>query len=291
MTHEDIQADLSLFTLDALDPDERQAIEEHLATGCAACQRELATWREVVGALALAGQEAAPPDLKPALMQRLRPDTRAPSGGKVVLLRRQPPRAPWLRTALPAAAAATLLLAAGIVHDARMRRQLTEQRQLVTDLRAELDSAHGDLQRLGRELAAKEQDVAALRSALTAAHESLAVVAAPGLRLVHLKETPQAQPAEAHVLISAETQRGLFYAFDLPPIPEDRAYELWWITEKEGPVNAGVFHPDAHGLGRLETTLPAGAGAIQAAAVTIEPAAGLPKPTGPMVLLGDVKSS
>jgi hypothetical protein len=32
--------------------------------------------------------------------------------------------------------------------------------------------------------------------------------------------------------------------------------------------------------------VPADAGAIKAAAVTIEPAAGVPKPTGPMVLLG-----
>jgi anti-sigma-K factor RskA len=289
MTHEDIQTDLSLFALDALDPDEQREIAAHLAAGCAACERELANWREVVGALALAGQDAEPPDLKPALLQRLQPPA-APATAQVVPLRRRSVIASnWFRASVPLAAAAVLLLALAVVRDAAQRGEIAEQRQLVASLQQELTSAHGDLQHLSQQLAAKENDVASLRAALAAAQESLAVVQAPGLQLVHLKQTPSAQPAEAHVLMSIETRRALFYAFDLPAVPPDKAYELWWITEKEGPINAGVFRPDNNGLGRVETSLPAGAGAIKATAVTIEPAAGLSKPTGPMVLLGSVQ--
>ena len=70
-------------------------------------------------------------------------------------------------------------------------------------------------------------------------------------------------------------------------MPSDKTYELWWITEKDGPVQAGLFKPDERGLGRIEATIPTDAGAIQAAAVTVEAAGGVPKPQGPMVLLGN----
>jgi anti-sigma-K factor RskA len=53
-----------------------------------------------------------------------------------------------------------------------------------------------------------------------------------------------------------------------------------------GAVRAGIFHPDEHGLGRVDATVPADAGALQAAAVTLESAGGVPTPQGPMVLLG-----
>lgn len=279
MTHEEIQADLSLFALDALEPAERVEIEAHLAGGCAACEREIASWHEVVGAMALAGQDAPPPDLKPALLQRLQSPSRR---AKVLAFPR------W--ALIPFAAAAAVLLMLGVVRETGMRSDLDRQQQLVAGLRDQLATAQDHLQRFREQLAAKEKDATALRAALAAAEQSLAVLQAPGLQMVHLKETPTGQPAEAHALISTDTGRALFYAFDLPQPPEGMAYELWWITEKEGPVNAGVFQPDTRGLGRVEAGVPGDAGTIQAAAVTIEPAAGVPKPTGPMVLLGALPS-
>ncbi|MGH3055625.1 MAG: anti-sigma factor domain-containing protein, partial [Gaiellaceae bacterium] len=267
-------ADLSLLALGTLDPEERRDIEQHVA-GCTDCQQQLASWREVVGLVALDAQDAMPPDLKPQLLQRVGPSN---PRAKVIALRR------WV--ALPLAAAAALLLGLGIIQYTRVRTQLSEQLQLAANLRTELGTSQSNLQRLTQELAAHEKDLTSLRAALAAAQESLAIVQDPGLRMVALKQTPEAQPAEAHALISSTTRRALFYAFDLPQPPTDKAYELWWITEKEGPVNAGVFHPDTRGLGRVEAQVPTGAGAIQAAAVTIEPAAGVAKPTGPMVLLG-----
>src|SRR5262245_38535493 len=138
MTHEDIRADLSLFALDSLDPDERRVIEEHLAAGCDSCQGELAIWREVVGAVALVGQDAAPPDLKPALLQRLRPTSTSP---KVVPLRR------W-SVIVPLAAAAIAVFTLALVREAGMRRDLEQQQQLVASEQTELSSAHGDLRRV-----------------------------------------------------------------------------------------------------------------------------------------------
>ena len=276
MTHDEIQADLSSFALGALDADERRAVEEHLSSSCAACRGELATWQEVVGSMALAGPEAPAPDLKPALLKRLHAGPRPPvPRGKVITLPR------W--SVAPLAAAAAALLVFGLLRDAGLRAQLEAQQQQLVGARDEAGTARQAVVRLTQQLATQENDTAALRAALAAAQESLAIVQQPGLQLVHLKETPEARPAEAHALLSGDTHRALFYAFDLPTVPSDKAYELWWITEKEGPVRAGVFVPDQHGLGRLEAPLPT-TGPILAVAVTIEAAAGVAKPTGPMVL-------
>ena len=277
MTHDDMHAALPAFALDALDPAERSEIEQHLAGGCDTCRQELSRWQEVVGLVALADAETPPAALKPLLLQR----ARAVAAGA--------PKIP-LRLIVPLAAAATAVLVWGAVHDSNLRTELEQQTQVASSLRIDLNVARENLKRAGAQLAAKEQDLAGLRASLATAEQSLAILQAPGLRMVHLKQTPQAQPAEAHALISTDAHRALFYAFDLPPAAAGKVYELWWITEKEGPVNAGIFAPDSRGLGRIEASVPTDAGVIQAAAVTIEPAGGLPKPTGPMVLLGNLET-
>ena len=55
------------YALDALEPDERQAYEEHLPD-CAQCQEDLVSFWEVTGALALAATGPEPP---PELRERI----------------------------------------------------------------------------------------------------------------------------------------------------------------------------------------------------------------------------
>ena len=61
------------YALDALDPAEREAFEQHL-DGCAKCQEDLAAFWEVSGALAVA---AAGPEPSPELRDRILADARA----------------------------------------------------------------------------------------------------------------------------------------------------------------------------------------------------------------------
>ena len=188
---------------------------------------------------------------------------------------------------VPLAAAAALLLAILGYREIGFRAERTRAGETIAALQRALTAREGDLSTAHAALAERERDAASLRAALAAAQESLAVVQQRGLTMVSLKETKDAAPAEAHILLSPPSGRALFYAFGLPKVPDDKVYELWWITEKAGPVRAAIFHPDAQGLGRVEATLPTDAGAIQAAAVTVEAAGGVPKPQGPMVLLGN----
>ena len=61
------------YALDALEPEERDAFERHLA-GCPQCQEELASFWEVAGALAVAADGPAP---SPELRDRILADARA----------------------------------------------------------------------------------------------------------------------------------------------------------------------------------------------------------------------
>jgi len=282
--HEDIQNDLPLFALDSLDTEERRAIEQHLAEGCDACERDLQAWREIVAMVSLEAPGSAPADLKEKLLARVRDE--AARGRPTGTVARR--RIGW---AAPLALAALALLAFATYREIGFRAERARQAQVVAGLQRDLEAARGDLEKVSAALAARESDVTSLRAALASAQESLSILQARGLSLVALKETKDAPPAEGHVLLSPPTGRALFYAFDLPPVPPDKTYELWWITEKEGPVQAGLFHPDERGLGRVAATVPTNAGAIQAAAVTVEKAGGVPKPQGPMVLIGSAAAT
>jgi hypothetical protein len=57
LSHQEIEALLGAYALDALEPDERQVVEVHLS-GCEICSREVFSLREVAALLATSGAEA-----------------------------------------------------------------------------------------------------------------------------------------------------------------------------------------------------------------------------------------
>lgn len=278
-SREEIRDDLPLYALGALDADERAAVDAALAAGDAELAGELREWTELVGLMALAAPAAAPPDIRAALLARVHGGA-APIAGAPRVARR---RLGW---AVPFAAAAMALFAIAGYREIGFRAERARAVETVAALRRALDAGQREIAAGRAALAQREADVGGLRAALAQAEAALAVVQQPRLQMVSLRETKDAPPAAGHVLLSPPTGKALFYAFDLPRVPDDKVYELWWITEKEGPVRAGIFHPDERGLGRVEAVLPTDAGALQAAAVTIEAAGGVPKPAGPTVLLG-----
>ncbi len=229
--------------------------------------------------MALDAPATAPADVRGRLFDRVRG---ASPAAKVARRR--------LGWQTPLAAAAALLLATLAYREIGFRAERTHTGQTLAALQRALTARESDLATANAALAEKERDATSLRAALAAAEESLAVVQQRGLTLVSLKETKDSPPAQGHILLSPPTGRALFYAFDLPQVPDDKVYELWWITEKDGPVRAAIFHPDEQGVGRVEAAVPESSGAIQAAAVTVEVAGGVAKPQGPMVLIGNTPS-
>src|SRR5215475_4858005 len=133
MTHDEIQADLSLYALGSLDAEEGQAIAQHLAAGCETCERELRAWSEVVGLVPLEAPAQAPPDLKAKLLARVHGEA---------------------SSAMPArpAAAAVALLAFATYREigwraerGRQQEERNRQAQALASLQRELEAARGDL--------------------------------------------------------------------------------------------------------------------------------------------------
>ena len=79
-----------------------------------------------------------------------------------------------------------------------------------------------------------------------------------------------------------------FAANQLPALPADKVYQLWVVPQDRPPVSAGLLAPDASGHASLFFEMPADVPPPAVLAVTVEPAGGVPAPTGDKVLVGAV---
>ncbi|MGD9764488.1 MAG: anti-sigma factor [Candidatus Binatia bacterium] len=281
-THEEIRDDLPLYALGALEPGERAAVEAALASGDAELADELRSWTQLIGLIGLESPQPAPPEVKARLLARVRADAASAPPKQPKLARRS------ISWAVPVAAAAAAVLAIEAYREIGAHAEHARAEEAVRGLEKALAATKADLDESTAALTQSEGDVRALRAALTRAEASLSVVEQPDFRIVALQETEQAAPAAGHMVFSASTGRAIFFAYDLPPVPPEKVYALWWITEREGPVRAVSFQPDKHGVAHLTADVARDAGAIRAAAVTIERASAVSKPEGPMVLIGSM---
>jgi hypothetical protein len=138
-----------------------------------------------------------------------------------------------------------------------------------------------------QELRALEGRLSTLQAELAEREETLRFLSDPGVRYVSMSGLEPAPEASAWLLWNPATREGLLLARGLPPAPPGRAYELWAIAGAE-PVPAGIFTVDAAGRALLKLPPLAAGPSFDSFAVTLEPTAGVPKPTGPMHLAGKV---
>jgi anti-sigma-K factor RskA len=116
----------------------------------------------------------------------------------------------------------------------------------------------------------------------------VAVLTAPDVARIDLAgQTPVAPQATARAFWSRS--RGMvFTAANLPPLPAGRVYQLWVVTAQRAPLSAGLLTPDGQGSVSATFNTPADIPQPVALAVTIEPAGGVPAPTGDRYLIGTV---
>lgn len=219
LTHRQIQELLGAYALDAVDGEERDVVEAHLA-GCPRCRSEVAEHREVAALLAHSGT-AAPEALWDRIADSLEDEAppMAPVvvGGERQRRRRPPAGAPLRGGARPRAAAlaaAALGLAAAVVIAVLAAR--------VVDQGKELDRLQAAIARGGLYQAA------------------LAAEADPTARVVHLRDAAGDDVATVVVLPDGT---GYLVRDRLAPLPPHRTYQLWAVTDS-AVVSAGVLGPD-----------------------------------------------
>lgn len=298
MTHEELKALLPLYALDRLEGDEARALAQHLAEGCDECERELASLREALAALAFAsvGEDREHPDrVWQLLSKRLAvadgsAATRPGAGlhtDRLASFDTDPVDRRFRRmrraSAFMGAAAAVLILALGY-SNFELGAHLASTRA-ATDV--EIDAMHQRIDALQQGIESASARIAALKSRLDRTTTLTLAAFSPDTKIMHLAGMPASPKAAATLALSPSNHTALLQVAGLPMAPADKVYEVWWIGKKSGPMRAGTFKPAAQGTSSVDLTMPPEGELILASAVTLEPAGGTDKPTGSMYLKGD----
>jgi len=263
--HPEFEEDFELYELGVLEGGDKTEFEAQLADS-EEYRAKLAAARRVLAMLALAAPPAAP---NPAVREWILGSLKAPGAQHLGGTRPVPThRRLWTPVWTPLWASICLVLVVAGLWLAIDNRKLS--RRL-----AELELVHGQL-----EVSSRELKVATAR-----AQAALNVLTAPETIQVDL--SPAAARPVPHGKAFYNPAGGLlFYTTNLQPLPAGRTYELWLVPTEGSPVGAGAFNTDTRGNGQvILPSLPQGL-AAKAFAVTIEPAGGVPAPTGPKVLIG-----
>jgi anti-sigma-K factor RskA len=258
MNHEPFDTLAATYALGALDGDERAQFERHLEGGCDVCEETLRESAETLAALARTEPPAIPPPgVKEALLRRIEATTPAPRE------RAQPRRLVW--------AVATL---AAMLAGAAFTGTFVASRY------------EGRLGQMAREAAALrervEKDEAALREQIAIYQGAVDLLRDPATQVVTLHGLEPSPEATGRVIWNP-TSGGHVFVAGLPAAPAGSAYEMWTIGEG-APQPAGLFKVDASGRGTHRIAAVEDGKPVKVFAITLEPEAGVPAPTGPMVL-------
>lgn len=239
------------YVLDALEPDERSAVQAHLET-CREPHPELAELGGVVPYLTAAVQPIEPAT---SLRARILAAVEAEQPGTVPGPSTAPGRRlPGLFTkgwprALLAGAAMVILVLAGTT--AYFGQQLAESRAYAATL-------------------ARASTLAAVPGSL-----AIAISAAPGTGV-----------GDVHgVAVIARDGTGIVVTDGLPQTRAPEVYEIWYVRGANAPIPAGSFQVDANGRGWIDGLSGAPGGAITLA-ITREAGPGATSPSLPILAAG-----
>ncbi len=253
-THEELAELLGVYALDAVDDEERDAVEQHLRN-CPRCAAEVSDHREVAATMAFTGAPA-PDGLWTKIVDALEepppamqlsvgvPSEQQPAPVADLSARRE--RRSWVPRGAVAAALVVVALIAGV-------------------LIGNTTGSDGEPGPQGSELAL--EDIA--RSVLND----------PDASKVDL-ESPDGESVAATAAVGSDGS-GYLLGTSLPALPDSQTYQLWGVHE-DAVVSLGVLgsSPDvvAFHLDDAITTL----------VITAEVAGGVPQSANPALLVGDV---
>ena len=253
MRHEEAFAEIGALAIGALNGAEERAVMSHVSE-CPECAAELAAMREVVAGLPnVDSRERMPADRARSMRESL---VARASASQV------PVRSTGDRWRPLAMAASVAIVALGVAY----YRKDGETRQLASTV-AESEAARDSL-----------------AGAVRARDEIIAAITGPQVNVVELSSDAIQSPT-ARMFWDRATNRWTMYAHGLPALKPGRAYELWLVTA-DTKIPAGTFKPSPDGTATFSATYALEPSQLQAIAVTEEPEAGVPAPTGPIILIG-----
>ena len=253
MNHDEWLERAEIYAVGALDGEELKEFEAHIASGCALCEAHLRESRDALLQLprSLVPLEP-PPGVKTELLKRIAPEAKNSISERLKFRRL------WWSVGAGALAAAGFLIV--------VSWNLIAARNQLRELQAQ---------------------IAALQTQVAEREELIQFLSDPQVRLLNLAGLPASPGARGQLLWNPLSRAGLLLVTGLPRIPADKAYELWGIAGAE-PVPAGVFIVNERGLALFRLPALPESKSFDKFAVTLEPAGGVPQPTGAMFLLGSL---
>jgi len=98
-------------------------------------------------------------------------------------------------------------------------------------------------------------------------------------KIVNLAGQGATAQARARIYWNEAGRKWIVFIENLPAVPNDRSYQLWFVPPTGNPVSAQVFNTKANGSAEFQISVPPEVTTLMAAAVTVEPAGGSPLPT------------
>jgi hypothetical protein len=139
-------------------------------------------------------------------------------------------------------------------------------------------------ERLSRELAQEQATLQQQQKQLDEALHAQALLESKDTVSVALAQQPGMPKGDVRVMYNSKMGMAMCDGW-VEPAPANKSYQLWLVPKDGKPISAGVI--DGGPINPWTVKLPQGM-AAKAFAVTLEPAGGMPQPTGPMVLVGPV---
>jgi len=157
-------------------------------------------------------------------------------------------------------------------------------------LTLQLQDQRASVARLSRELSFAQQqsaDMAAMRNQLNQLDHRFELVTSPASETCPLRPAggrPLAPGASGVLFVGPNHQHWYLALYGLQPPPAGRTYQLWFMVDGK-PVSVATFSGKQGG--KIEFASDSMPHNTNAVTVTLEPAGGMPQPTGPQVLYGD----
>ncbi len=291
MTHDTAREALEALALDALDSSEREAVLAHVQT-CAACTSELAALRAASSELALAIQ---PVPLSPAKRDRIRARLMARAAVEhkenpamsveptikpdyEVLIPTHPAidRRPSITRHWMTSTSSWIAMAAGIVAVASITTLL--------QVSAERDRLLSKYQNESVASYTGSAMMDSLQGVINEKERMITSLTGPQVAVVSLASSSAPSP-NGRMFWDQAVNQWTFIAHNIPRPRPGRAYQLWLVTPSQK-ISAGMFTPLANGDVMMQMRYALPKDALQAVAVTDEPAEGSAQPTTTPYIVG-----
>ncbi|MCW2811137.1 MAG: Anti-sigma-K factor RskA [Friedmanniella sp.] len=256
----EIHGAVGSYVVNALDPDEVEEFEAHLAV-CPTCTREVAEFCETAAQLSLLAPAMPPPALRGSILAAIKE------------VRPLPPEQPRAQPEPPSVVADPGRVAHPVeqpqapVDELALRRQRRRTRVLSIAVAAVTVVALG----LGSWAFTLVQGRQAQVASVSLETQLLA---APDAKIY---PTTMRNGAKVSFVVSASLNRAMFIGDNLPSPGAGKAYQLWTLDRQAKPVADQVVPDGSHEKQFLQGAVTTASGL----AVTIEPAGGSIAPTSP----------